>query len=127
MAVEEALRSVSRVASTDLSADQYKLVKLNSSGQILLAGEGDEVFGILQDAPGASGRVGCVGISGGSKVRAGGSVTAGARFTVNSSGLAVALGSGDDYSVGIALETFASGGIYSCMIIQTGKERSALA
>ena len=127
MAFEEALRSVSFPAGADLSADQYKMVKVNSSGQVVLAGEGDEVTGILQDAPAASGRVACVGIAGGSKVRAGGSVTAGARFTVNSSGLAVALGSGDDYAVGIARETFASGGIYSCIIQPTGKERSALA
>jgi hypothetical protein len=47
------------VAGADLSTKQYYFVKLNSSGQIVLAGVGDQAIGVLFDKP-VSGAVGAV-------------------------------------------------------------------
>lgn len=56
-----------RVAGADLSTHQYKFVKLNSSGQVVLcAAATDKPYGILQDKPNALGVgavVMCNGIS----------------------------------------------------------------
>jgi hypothetical protein len=119
MATEANLRTMTRVAASDLSAKQYYGVKIDSNGKIALAGEGDIAVGILQDKPEAD-AAGCVAIGGESKVVAGGSVTAGTRFTFDSTGKAVAVGSGDDHAMGIALETLASGKIGTVLIQPVG-------
>lgn len=127
-AYEEALKTINGLASGDLSTHQFKGVYIDSNGQIaVVAADGAQAIGILQDKPGAAGRACCVAVGGVSKVRAGGTVTQGQRFSFNASGLAVAVGSGDDWSMGVALETFANGGIYPALIQPAGPERSALA
>lgn len=55
-----------RVAGADLSSHQYKFVKLNSSGQVVIcAAAADKPYGILQDKPasGVGASVMCNGIS----------------------------------------------------------------
>lgn len=55
------------VAGADLSALQYRFVKLNASGQVVaITADTDQPIGILQDKPAAAGRsaeVMCNGIS----------------------------------------------------------------
>ena len=81
--------ALSRVAGADLSAAQYKAVKLNSSGAAVLAGAGEFAIGILQNNP-ASGVAAMIATVGAiSKAKAGGSITAGATVAVNASGLLV--------------------------------------
>lgn len=120
MAFEEVLTSQSFQASGDLSAGQYLAVKLDSNGRIALAGEGDKAIGILQDKPAALGRAGAVATAGTSKAVAGGTVTAGDRVAPNSTGKFVSVGSGDDWSFGIARTGAGSGEIFSCLIQPTG-------
>ena len=38
-------------AGADLTGDQYKIVKLNASGQVVLAGSGELAIGVLQNKP----------------------------------------------------------------------------
>ena len=67
---------LSLVASADLSAAQYKFVKLTSTGQIaLVAATTDVPIGILQNKP-TSGKAGTVRVTGVSKAVAGGTITA---------------------------------------------------
>jgi hypothetical protein len=125
MAFEEALTSetVSFPAGADLSGNQYYAVKLDTTAalaRIVLAGEGDKVIGILQDKPAAAGRAGCVAIGGKTKAVAGGSITAGDRVVQDSTGKLVTVGSGDDWSLGIALMTATSGTIFTMLIQPTG-------
>lgn len=76
-------------ASGDLSANQFKFVTLNSSGQTQLAGANVECVGVQQDAPAAAGRASQVRIFGISKVKLGGSVAAMDKVASNASGLGV--------------------------------------
>lgn len=88
-ATEEALVCISVPASTDLSTKQFYLVKVNSSGQLALAGDGEPAIGVLQDKPNAQGKAGSVAISGRTLCVAGDSITAGASVKSNAAGKAV--------------------------------------
>ncbi len=48
---------VTLVASADLSTKQYYFVKIDSNGQVALAGVGDPAVGVLYDKPTAQGQV----------------------------------------------------------------------
>lgn len=76
-------------ASADLSTHRYKLVAVNGSGQVALAGAGDMAIGVLQNKPSAQGRSATVRVSGVSKVVAGAAVSAGAQVTSDANGKAV--------------------------------------
>jgi hypothetical protein len=68
---------ITLVAGADLSAAQYKFVKLNSSGQaVLCSAVTDRPIGVLQNNP-TSGLEAEVTVSGGTKVVAGGTVAIG--------------------------------------------------
>lgn len=120
MAYEDRLYTHSYLAASDLSSDQYKAVKLNTSNRLALAGEGDKAIGILQDKPAAAGRAGCVAVLGRTKALAGGNITIGDRVAPNASGLLVSVGSGDDWSMGVAEETGVNGSIITILLQPTG-------
>lgn len=109
-------------ASADLSADQFKLVIIDSNGQAALAGAGVAVDGVLQNKPSAQGQAATVwGVGSVSKVVAGAAVAAGAAVTPDASGLAVTAASGD-YILGRALEAAtASGDLIAVWINQPGR------
>lgn len=86
---------VTLVAGADLSAAQYKFVKLNSSGQaVLCAAATDVPIGVLQNAP-ISGQEAEVLIVGGTKIVAGAAITLPNAIGTDSSGKAVALATSD--------------------------------
>jgi hypothetical protein len=120
MGYENKLATLTRPAAADLSTKQYYGVKIDSSGKAALAGEGDIAIGILQNAPAALGRAASIAYGGVSKVVGGATVAAGARFSFNSSGLAVGVGSGDDHAMGIVLEDLANGKIGTVLIQPVG-------
>lgn len=120
MAYEEAVKRLSAEASADLSTYQYCGVKLNSSGQLALAGEGDAAVGVLQDKPAAAGRAGAYAISGVTKVLCGATLSAGDRVSFNSVGRAIGVGSGNDWSMGIMTSAGTAGTIGSMLIQPTG-------
>jgi len=109
MAVEQALTNVSLRASGDLSAYQFRFVKLNASGQVVLAGDGEWAIGVLQNKPTAAGQGATVAISGISKAVAGGTLTPGNAVASDAQGRAIRAGTGD-YILGVALESATAAG-----------------
>ena len=87
MAYEDAGKQISLPAGADLSGSQYCAVKVNASGQVVLAGAGETAIGILQNKP-TSGRVATVMVSGVSKMVAGGAVAAGSLVAADATGRA---------------------------------------
>lgn len=75
-------------ASGDLSTKQYYAVKLDSSGQVAVAGAGEAAIGVLQNTPAAAGRAATVRVSGVSRMKAAGVIAPGANVAPNASGLA---------------------------------------
>jgi hypothetical protein len=101
---------VTLVAGADLSAAQYKFVKLNSSGQaILCAAATDSPIGVLQNAP-LSGQEAEILIVGGTKVVAGAAITLPNVIGTDANGKAVALAVTDTtkYVVGSLLTASAA-------------------
>lgn len=121
-AYEEKLQTITVPAGSDLSTKQYYPMVVNSSKQLALAtGEGGDAVGILQDAPAAAGRAGCLGIAGVSKAIAGGTITAGSRVTIDVNSKLVAVTSGDDWSFGVAMSAAAINTIFSVLIQPQGQ------
>lgn len=91
MALMERLNPITRPAASDQSANQYKLVELNSSGQVSACNAAGELsIGVLQNKPSAAGQAAEVAIVGSvSKVVLGATVAAGAKVTTDASGRAV--------------------------------------
>lgn len=119
---------VSLVAGGDLSSSQYKFVKLNSSGQaVVIAAATDRPIGVLQNNP-TSGKTAEVLVSGGTKIKVGGSVAEGAIVSPDSDGDAVAIVAGTDttkYICGTALTEGASGEIITAVINCASASRAA--
>lgn len=99
-----------KLASEDLSAKQFHIVQMDSSGDMEV-GEGatDLLLGVLQDKP-ESGQAGCYRHMGTTKVVAGGAIAIGARVTSDATGEAVTTTTNGDVVVGVALEAAAADG-----------------
>lgn len=95
MATENAMKCVTYPASADLSAAQYRFVTLNTSGQLVVAGDGARAIGVLQDKPDAQGRAGQVCIGGETKVRFGAAAEEGVALSSDASGDAVTATTGE--------------------------------
>lgn len=117
---EETPFCITLPAAADHSSNQYKFIKIDTAGRAALAGEGDRAIGILQDAPAAIDRPCRVAIMGVSKVRWAGAVTKGVAVSCNSAGLGTTVGSGDDWSMGIAIDTGAASVIGAMLLQPTG-------
>lgn len=98
-----AYNTVSIEAGEDLSAKQFRFVKINSSGKAVLCGTGEQGVGVLLNKP-ESGYVAEIQIGGIAKVEVDAAVTAGDRLMSSSDGQA-ATKTGTNNSMGIALET----------------------
>lgn len=95
MATENAMQTVSFVAGADLSTHQFKFVKLNSSGQVVLASAaGEAVVGVLQDNP-IAGQPAQVCIGGQCKVRMGGAVATGSALATTAAGVGAVAATGN--------------------------------
>lgn len=127
-------------AGADLSTHQYKAVKVNSAGAVVLAATGEHALGILQNAP-ASGEVAIVRIMGTSLAKADGTgVTRGDRISSGAAGVIKATtnaatglsvtntndaGATTDlligaYVLGVALETAAASALFMVAITHSG-------
>ncbi len=96
-------------AGEDLTGDLNKIVKLNSQGKVVLAGNGEVALGTVyeesaQDYP-ATVQIGCI-----AKVKLGGTVEPGQRVMSNGSGLGVAATSAL-WAIGQALKGGVSGDV----------------
>ena len=99
-----------KLASEDLSAKQYYIMQMDSSGDMEI-GEGatDLLLGVLQDKP-ESGQAGTYRHTGTSKVVASGAIAIGDRVTTDSAGKAVTTTTNGNLVVGQALEAAANDG-----------------
>jgi hypothetical protein len=112
-------KTISRVAGESLASKQYSFVKLNSSGQVVAAGDGNDAIGVLQNDP-ASGDIAVVMVGTGiTKVLAGGSSTVGYNVGSDASGRAVTAASGD-YLLGQFLTAPTGAGQVVDMLFQKG-------
>jgi hypothetical protein len=107
-------------AGADLSTAQYKFVKLNSDGDVILAAATtDRPIGVLQNDP-ASGETAEVTIAGGTKVKAGGSVAVGNPLFTNATALGVTSTVGSSaatfYILGTVISAGASGEVVTAVI-----------
>lgn len=109
MATNDNLQVISLEAGADLSAKQYYFVTVAADGQVDPTGDGLAADGVVQNDPAAAGRAATVGVSGRTKVVAGGVVTAGDEVASDTSGRAVTAATGD-IILGRALSTSANAG-----------------
>lgn len=119
---------VTLVAGADLSAAQYKFVKLDNTGKaVAVAAATDLPIGVLQNAP-LAGQEAEVLVTGGSKLVLGGTVAAGAVVSPSAAGAGVAIVHGTDttkFAVGQALTGGASGEIVTAVISCAAAGRAA--
>lgn len=105
MATENLGKCISLPVVGDYSANQYKFVTINTSGQAALVGSaGGRAVGVLQDDPDAAGRVGNVMVGTGiTKVIAGEALAIGYPVASDATGKAVEAATGEA-QLGIVLE-----------------------
>ena len=99
LATEEGKIDLSRPTSTNLSAEQYFIVKHDSNEEIVLSGAADASLGVLQNAPdGSTNEVTAqVRVQGITKVKAAATVAFGDYITPDASGLAVVATAGQEF------------------------------
>lgn len=116
MAYEIPVQNVTLEASADLSSNQFYAIKVDSSGQAALAGDGENAVGILQNDPDAAGKAAEVMFLGVSKAALGGTVTAGDNLASDTNG-AFVTATGGDAVIAIALEGGDSGEIITVSLV----------
>jgi hypothetical protein len=96
MAFESNLSSRSVPCNGDLSSNQYYIVKLNSSGKLILTAAATDVpYGILQNKAKSTGEVGVVAVAGLSKLVMGEACSIGDRIAPLNSGKGQVAGAGE--------------------------------
>lgn len=117
MATEQLVQAVALPVAADYSTTgQYLFVGINSSGQAAkIASQGADAVGVLQDNPGAAGRVGNVAIGGICKVMAGDTIAAGNKLTTGADGRAEVAATGD-FVIGWAISAGADGEIIDMLL-----------
>ena len=121
MAYQQAQTNITLKAGADLSAKQYFFVKIDANGDVVLAGNGENAIGVLQNAP-ASGEAANIAVAGVSKVIIGDttSLDSGVVISSDANGKAT-LGVSTDFALAILIEdTTANGDVVSCLIHKTG-------
>lgn len=116
MATENTVVAVPMPVAADYSsAGQYLFVDVNSSGQaVVIAAQGVNAIGVLQDNPAAAGRVGRIAVGGMIKVMSGDTITAGNRITSGADGRAEVAATGD-FVLGTAMVSSVDGDIMTML------------
>lgn len=114
--MSQAIRDFERsfVATTDLSAAEFLIVKVdtaNDGSVVAAASNTDPIVGVLQNKPKAT-EAAVVRWGGSSKVIAGGTITRGDLVTSDSSGHAITTTTNKDVVLGRALMSAVSGDIF---------------
>lgn len=112
--------TLSVLAGEDLSAKQYRFVKLDTDGTLIACtATADRPLGVLQNSPG-DGQVGLVCVSGVTKIIAGGSASVGNPVFTSASATAVTAAVGGAasamYVAGTFLEGAAAGQVVSAVV-----------
>jgi hypothetical protein len=109
---------ISLLAGADLSAAQFKAVKVDNAGAAVLAAAGDFAIGVLQNAP-ASGQAATIRVSGKSKFAGDAAVAAGAKVTSSADGQIVTATVATDNVLGVCLEAVNNAGEIGSLLITT--------
>lgn len=115
---EFAGQDINLKTATDISAKQYYFVK-NSSGNVVAAGAGEQGLGIMQNAPvGTSARAAIAQVRtvGMSKLKLGGTVSAGQYIKADTNGAGVAATSDHDIYLAKALSDGVSGDLIAVVL-----------
>lgn len=109
-------------SSGDLSADQYKYVEFDGSGQAQVVGtQGNVALGILENKPSSQGEAATVRFDGTGKVIAGGAISAGDEVASNASGQAITASTSTDKILGQALADADSGDVVKVTVNPSGQ------
>ena len=101
---------ITRVASGDLSASQYRFVKLSTTDLVVVcSGATDIPIGVLQNAP-TSGQEAEILIIGGTKVEAGEALAIGDALGIVANGRGAAANITTEYTLGTVLSTAGAAG-----------------
>lgn len=122
MATQQAVVSITLPASGNLSAHQWKLMDVNSSGQaVLVSAANARCIGVLQNDPAAAGQEAEVAIAGVVKILVGASaVTAGDEVEADATGtILTAAGAGSNI-IGKCLVGAAAGGLAEVLLQPRG-------
>jgi len=117
MAWEESLVPITVEAAADLSAKQYYLGKITSTGVNVCSSQGEQADCVLYGKAAALGRAERCIIGGVAKVIAGAVIAKGAQITTGAAGKAETVGSGD-WIFGRALEAAAADGDIIAVLVQ---------
>lgn len=110
MAFEELLVNTTCSAAADLSAQQYRFVRLVGARQVnVVAATGQRPFGVLQNKPELN-QACTIGVGGVSKVEAGAAIAPGDAVTVDGTGRAV-VAAGGARAFGEAIEGASAAGV----------------
>lgn len=118
MAVTQSRDNRSIVAGADLTAKQFKFVKLDAAAKAVVAGDGEASFGVLL-VPALSGNAATVTVSGKTMVECGGTIAVAASVAVDADGNAVTAAT-NDVIVGTAYEAGVDGQIIAIEISLAG-------
>lgn len=117
MATQQNVQSITLPAGADLSAHQWKLVDVNSTGQaVLVSAANARVLGVLQNDPAAAGREAEVAVAGVVKILTGGAVAAGDEVEATAAGLIVTASGAGSHIIGKCLVGAASGGLAEVLL-----------
>lgn len=108
-----------RNAGADLSAKLFYLAKIDTDGDVVLAGDGEAVAGVIREAAVADKPV-TIQFGGIAKVIAAASFNPGTKLASDGNGKAVTATSGE-YCFGIALTAGADGTIVSVLLTPMGR------
>jgi Uncharacterized conserved protein (DUF2190) len=110
MAAEVPGLTITLEAAADLSAAQYKFVKVTAANTVnVTTATTDKAVGVLQNKPAAAARAATVMVNGVTKMVAGAAVTAGALVMSNASAQAVTA-TATNQALGIALSSVSNAG-----------------
>lgn len=115
------------LAGADLRTKQYYMVKISGGAIALCDTAGEQIFGILWNAPN-TGEVAVVAVLGNAKVKTGGIISAMGRFKTHTDGTAKAADLGTvsgantvgSNCAGFVKVTSASGDVVSCVLTPMG-------
>ncbi len=114
--IEGQVNSITRRASSDLSAKQYHAVKCDSGSRtVTISGAGEQALGILLNIPG-NGSLADVSVSGFAKAKSGGTITQGEFLKVDAAGKLVPVSTDKDFYIARALENAVANDVFSVQV-----------
>lgn len=114
MAIEKCLMADAKNAGADLSGSLHLFAHMDTDGDLVLAGDGEPVYGVITEGA-TEGNPVTVMVYGIAKVIAGGTVATGAVVASNASGQAVTATAGE-VAAGIARTGGASGEVIEVLL-----------